>query len=356
MKICLLGDTHFGARNDSKHFHEYFEQFYDFFFSYLKENGITKVIQLGDLFDRRKYVNFYTLAECKRYFFNRLQEQQIELYALVGNHDIFWKHSLSVNSPDLLLQEYVNVRIYDQPTTLLFPEVSIDLIPWLCNENENDVMKFVENSVSPICLGHFELKGFPLMKGVDSHDGIEAKFLDRYDHVYSGHYHTRSTNGNVTYTGTPYELVWSDYKDAKGFYVLDTDTNKTEFVENTLRMFYKVFYDDSKFGLHDVLGTDYSRFKDKYVKVVVLNKQNPYVFDKMMEEIFKVSPIDVTIVEDFTELNTDSNDVEVNQAEDTLTSLYNFIDQQTLQIESPRLKTLMHELYMEALSSSETAE
>jgi hypothetical protein len=116
-------------------------------------------------------------------------------------------------------------------------------------------------------------------------------------------------------------------------------------------MFYKVFYDDSKFDLQDVLGTDYSRLKDKYVKIVVMNKQNPYVFDKMLDEIFKVSPIDVMIVEDFTELNTSGEDTDVNQAEDTLTSLYNFIDQQTLQVESPRLKAIMHELYMEALSS-----
>jgi DNA repair exonuclease SbcCD nuclease subunit len=351
MKICLLGDTHLGARNDSKHFHEYFEKFYDLFFSYLDEHAITTVIQLGDLFDRRKYVNFYTLAESKRYFFDRLAERKINFYALVGNHDIFWKHSLSVNSPGLLLQEYDNISIHDKPTTLRFPGLSIDLVPWMCNENEDEIAAFVESSVSPVCVGHFELVGFPLMKGVESHDGIEAKFLDRYDHVYSGHYHTRSTNGNVTYTGTPYELVWSDYKDTKGFYVLDTSTHQVEFVENTLRMFYKVFYDDSKFDLHDVLGTDYNRFKDKYVKIVVMNKQNPYVFDKMLDEIFKVSPIDVMIVEDFTELNTSGEDTDVNQAEDTLTSLYNFIDQQTLQVESPRLKAIMHELYMEALSS-----
>ena len=350
MKICMLGDTHIGARNDSKHFHEYFEKFYAFLFSYLDENDVTTIIQLGDLFDRRKYVNFYSLNESRRYFFDKLQEHGIVMHTLVGNHDIYWKHSLAVNSPDLLLRDYPEIYAWNEPKTFQFGNLAIDFIPWMCDENSDKIMKFIDKSTSPVCVGHFELSGFPLMKGVDSHDGIEAKFLDRYDHVYSGHYHTRSTIGNVTYTGTPYELVWSDYKDPKGFYILDTDTQKVEFVENTIRMFYKVFYDDSKFGLQDVLGTDYSRLKDKYVKIVVLNKQNPYVFDKMMEEIFKVSPIDVTIVEDFTELNTGA-EVEVDQAEDTLTSLYNFIDQQTLQVESPRLKAIMHELYMEALSS-----
>ena len=351
MKLCLLGDTHFGARNDSKHFHEYFEEFYCTLFDFLIKEDVKHIIQLGDLFDRRKYVNFYTLAESKRYFFDKLKEFNIELHALIGNHDIFWKHSLDVNSPELLLTSYDNVHIYNKAQTIHFDGLAIDVIPWICNDNTEEIMKFVEKSVSPICVGHFELVGFPMMKGVESHEGVESKFLDRYDHVYSGHYHTRSTIGNVTYTGTPYELVWSDYKDAKGVYLLDTQTMKAEFIQNNNRMFFKLLYDDSKSSMEDVLKTDYSRFKDKYVKIVVLNKQNPYMFDKMLDEIFKVSPIDVSIVEDFTELNTSGEDVDVDQAEDTLTSLYNFIDQQSLQVDSPRLKNIMHELYLEALSS-----
>ena len=64
MKIALLGDTHFGVRNDARHFHEYYEKFYsEVFFPYLEEHGINTIIQLGDLFDRRKYINFLSLAE-----------------------------------------------------------------------------------------------------------------------------------------------------------------------------------------------------------------------------------------------------------------------------------------------------
>lgn len=350
MKICLLGDTHFGARGDSKHFHLYFEKFYDKLFTYLKENNIKEIVQLGDLFDRRKYINFQTLSDSRRYFFDRLRDEGITLHALVGNHDIFWKHSLEVNSPDLLLSDYTNIKVYRDVTTVQFQSLMLDMIPWMCNENEEKIREFVSKSVSPICVGHFELIGFPLMKGIESHDGVESKFLDRYDHVYSGHYHTRSTSGNVTYAGTPYEMVWSDYKDTKGFYILDSETHELQFIENTLRMFYKVYYDDSKFTLEDVIRTDYNRFNDKYVKIVVVNKKNPYVFDRMLDEIQKVSPIDVSIVEDFTELNTEG-DIDVDQAEDTLTSLYTFIDQQALSTDSIKLKSLMRELYLEALSA-----
>ena len=104
MKICLLGDTHFGVRNDSKTFHKYYEKFYEMFFEYIDNNEIEYIIQLGDLFDRRKYINFLTLSESKKYFFDRIEKKGIKLISLLGNHDIFWKESLSVNSPELLLQ------------------------------------------------------------------------------------------------------------------------------------------------------------------------------------------------------------------------------------------------------------
>lgn len=350
MKLCLLGDTHFGARNDSKHFHDYFEAFYLDFFQYLNQHGIKQIVQLGDLFDRRKYINFYTLAESKRYFFDKLIENGIELHALIGNHDIFWRNRLDVNSPELLLSDYANIHVYGKPTTVQFDSLAMDMIPWMTFDNLDQITKFIDASVSPVCVGHFELAGFPLMKGVESHDGVDSKFLDRYDRVFSGHYHTQSSKGNIVYTGTPYEMIWSDYKDPKGFFIFDTETLEYEFIQNRHRIFHKLFYDDSKYTIEDVMQSSYAKLQSKYVKIVVVKKENPYIFDKMLDQIHKVSPIDITIVEDFSELNTDANDAEMNQTEDTLTSLYNFIDQQSLQSDPNRLKNIMRELYLEALS------
>jgi hypothetical protein len=63
-----------------------------------------------------------------------------------------------------------------------------------------------------------------------------------------------------------------------------------------------------------------------------------------------MNPIDVTIVEDVNEMVNNEEDV-VDQAQDTLTILSNYIDQQTIQVEPQKLKTVMRELYLEALSS-----
>ena len=348
MKIALLGDTHFGVRNDARHFHEYYEKFYsEVFFPYLEEHGIDTIIQLGDLFDRRKYINFLSLAESRRYFFDECKKRNIRLHALIGNHDIFWRNSLEINSPDLLLRDYDNITLWAKHGTLELDGAVFDMIPWMCNENENEIREFVSKSTSPYCVGHFELVGYYMQRGQVSHEGYEDVFLKNYDQVYSGHYHSRSASvdGKIAYLGTPYELFWSDYKDQKGFGVFDTQSKVFKFVTNQNRMFHKLTYDDTK-----ELNEDFSNLKNKYIKIVVVQKTNPQKFDTFMDDIYKMNPIDVTIVEDVNEMVNNEEDV-VDQAQDTLTILSNYIDQQTIQVEPQKLKTVMRELYLEALSS-----
>ena len=72
MKVAIITDTHFGARSDSIPFDNFFESFYnDSFFPEIEKQGVKTIIHLGDIFDRRKYINFNTLASCKKYFFDR---------------------------------------------------------------------------------------------------------------------------------------------------------------------------------------------------------------------------------------------------------------------------------------------
>ena len=79
MKIALITDQHFGARNDSQIFLDYYEDFYkNLFFPKLKEEGIHELLILGDTFDRRKYVNFYALQRSKEMFFDKLASLPIE--------------------------------------------------------------------------------------------------------------------------------------------------------------------------------------------------------------------------------------------------------------------------------------
>lgn len=343
-KFAILGDTHFGVRNDSMNFHKYFEKFYStIFFPYLKENNITTVYQLGDLFDRRKYINFNSLSECKRYFFDELQKRNIKLVTLLGNHDIFWKESLQVSSTGLILGEYDNITLIDSPVTLHEDNTSIDLVPWICKENESDVFKFIDDSKSDLCFGHFEIAGFPMYRGMQAEEGLSHEMFSKYERVLSGHYHTRSKAENIEYIGTPYEMTWQDAYDPRGFAVFDTKTREMNFVGNPYDIHVKCTYDDST---EVKTPTD---LKDKYVKVVVVNKTDLYNFDRYITAIYDQAPQDVKIIEDMTEFNQGTISEEIN-LEDTMSILSNYVDSVSTTEDKQSIKTVLKELYLEALN------
>ena len=71
-----------------------------------------------------------------------------------------------------------------------------------------------------------------------------------------------------------------------------------------------------------------------------------------MNSLYNVNPADITIVEDFTDLNEGLEDEMIDQAEDTLTILGKYIDTVSEEnIDNIRLKNLMKELYVEALNT-----
>jgi predicted phosphodiesterase len=351
MKLVILGDTHFGARSDSLDFHRYFQRFYEeIFFPYLKEHNITTIFQMGDLFDRRKFINFNSLYLARKYFFDICKTNNITLHTLIGNHDVAFKNTLEVNSPSLVISDYNNIVVYKDFASVDFDGLAVDVVPWLCDDNESKIFKQIKDSKSEICFGHFEISGFEMDKGNLCEIGIDKKSLAKYDIVLSGHFHHKSSDKNITYVGTPYEMTWSDYKDPKGFHVFDTETRELEFIANPFTMFNKIVYDDSESDFETWKSFDFSKFKDTYLKVVVLNKQNPYLFDHVLDSIYKVGCSDVSIVEDFTDTVLEDDEI-IDQAEDTMTILSKYIDVIEIDVEPEKLKNIMKEIYIEALNT-----
>ena len=220
---------------------------------------------------------------------------------MVGNHDVAFKNTLEVNSPNLLLNEYENVFLIENFHTENFDGVDIDIVPWLCADNEEEIFQKIKSSKSQICFGHFEIDGFEMDRGNVHQGGLDRKTLFKYDIVLSGHFHHKSSSDNVTYVGTPYEMTWSDFDDPKGFHIFDTDNRELQFVKNTFVMFNKIVYDDAQTDFEFWKKYDYNKLKDSYVKVIVLNKQNPFLFEHVLDNLYKIGLSDLSIVEDFSE-------------------------------------------------------
>lgn len=352
MKIALITDQHFGARNDSPIFLDFYQKFYDeTFFPTLEKEGIKTVLILGDTFDRRKYVNFYSLKRTKEMFFDKLQAMDIHVQMLAGNHDTYYKNTNDVNSVDLLLREYNNVHVIDNPKTINVGQHDICMMPWICPENYESSLKELNDTKAQFCMGHFEIAGFAMHRGMPSQEGLDRGTFRKFSHTFSGHYHHKSNADGIWYLGNPYQLTWQDYGDDRGFHIFDLDTGDLEFVKNPNVMFHRIVYDDKAETIKEIDGKDLTTYKNTYVKVVVMNKTNPYLFDKFMNNLYNNNPADITIVEDSTELSEGLDDDLLDQAEDTLTILNKFVDSvDEEKIDNTKLKTLLKELYVEAIN------
>jgi len=350
MKTVILGDLHIGARNASQlvanHQLRFFEEQ---LFPYIDKHKITKIIQTGDLFDTRKFTNHVILNEWKRRFFDVLKEKEIEFHSLLGNHDLATRNSVSVNSPKLFLCEYDNIKLYEYPTEVKFGKLNVLMVPWICLENHMECDVMMNESSALWCFGHFEIDGFEMHKGQVHTGGLSMESLRRFEQVISGHFHTRSENKNIKYVGTPYEMTWIDYGDTKGFHVFDTAKRDLEFIPNKLTLFNKVYYNDKDQTQDYFRGFDLSGLKDTYVKLIVVSKTDPYQFDKFLDRLYQTNPADLKIVEDMSDLESDSVDDEDIEMEDTVSLIESYIESVDIDLEKEKMKTFMTTLYTEAL-------
>ena len=348
MKIAIITDTHWGVRNDHQAFLDNNKKFLDeVFFPFIDSHSIVDVIHLGDLVDRRKYLNINTAKRLRDDFIGPLHARGIRAHLTIGNHDTYYKNTNSVNS----IREFYkdDFTIYEQATTVEFDGVPILLMPWICDDNRDHALESIRTTNAQICMGHLELSGFEMYRGSPLSHGDDPSLFNRFDLVCSGHYHRRSTSGNIHYLGSHAEFTWSDYDDPKGFHILDTETRELAFIENPYKMFRKLWYNDKDKSTEEVLERDFAKYAGAYVKLIVTNKDNPFNFDLFTSKLYEAGPIEVTIVEDHRNMDAISEADLVNETEDTLTILSKYIKTIESNVDNERLDILMRSLYNEAL-------
>ena len=351
MKIALITDTHWGIRNDNIAFIENNKKFLDnIFFPYLDEHSIKNVIHLGDLVDRRKYINFYTANRLRKDFLVPLDERGITMDVIAGNHDTYFKNTNEINSlTELVDKKYNGISIYYEPIEKVYDGVKILLLPWICDDNRERTYKIMETTNAQICMGHLELQGFEMYKGSPISDGMDPGSFGRFDVVCSGHYHHRSSNGHIFYLGSHGEFTWSDYQDHRGFHIFDTETRELKFIQNPYKMFKKLWYNDKN---EDFLKTkiNYSEYAGSIVRVIIQNKTNPFWFDKFIENIEQQNPVEIQIVEDHLNLNLEEDSDIVDEAESTVDIFKKYIKAIETPINKEKLENKIVEIYNEALT------
>ena len=338
MKIALINDTHWGARNDSPAFINYFNRFYDeIFFPYLQENNIKTVIHLGDVVDRRKFINHNTAHNFKLKFWNKIDELNLDTHVIIGNHDTYYKNTNEINAlQNLNISK--NAKVYTSSQTVNFDGLDILFMPWICDTNKDDTLYHIDNTTAQIVMGHLEIKGFEMHKGHLNEQGLEKDLFKRFEKVMSGHFHKKSDDGHIYYLGCPYQIMWSDYNCPKGFHIFDTQTRELTRVPNPLVMFSK---------------KDLKEYENTFVKLFISNKTDNDMFDKLLDRFHnEINAHEIMVIEDnSSDISASVREDILEQGEDTLTFLGNYIEQIDTTLDKAKLKAFAKELYVEANES-----
>ena len=340
MKIAIITDTHYGARKGADYIHSYFKKFYDnIFFPYLEKNNIDTIIHMGDMFDSRKSIDYQSLEWSKRVVFEPLKKYKV--HAITGNHDAYYKNTNKVNSPELLLKDYDNIITYSNPTEITVGGLDILLLPWINSENFKESKEFIDNSKSKIAMGHLEINGFKATRGHMMEDGMDVNIFSKFEKVYSGHFHTRSTDGKIYYLGNPYEMYWNDVNDKRGFHIFDTETLTHTPINNPYKLFYNIYYEDTN---HKLFNT--TEYKNKIVKVIVRKKSSPKEFQKFIDKLYRSEVQDLKIVENFAIVENEDFDIE--EDENTISILNRYIDEAEIEFDKGIVKNIFRDLYRQA--------
>lgn len=340
MKVAVITDTHYNFKKGNKVFHEYFEKFYkNVFFPTLKKYKIDTVIHMGDMFDNRKSTDYWSLDWTKRTILEPLKKYNV--YVILGNHDLFYKNTTDLNSPMLLLNDYKNIKVYHKPTTVQVDGQDILFVPWITTESHQETLQAIQNTSARVCMGHLELSGFYVNKTTYQQHGMDKNTFNKFDRVFSGHYHTRNDDGQIFYLGNPYQLYWSDYNDQRGFTIFDTETYELVKIDNPYQMFKICDYDEN------FIEKDLEQYQGCIVKLVIKNKTDQHKYEKFLDQLIKIQPYELKIVENI-RLNSDFDSDDIVEREDTLTLLKKYVDESEIKLNKNKIKELIQSIYQES--------
>lgn len=351
MKIAVIADTHYGVRNDNSIFLDANEKFVNrIFLPEIERRGIHTIIHLGDLVDRRKYININTAHRLRTEFLNPILDRNIKYHQILGNHDVFFKNTNNVNVVKELYHGIMSY--YETPQEIVFDGLPVLFLPWISPDIRNMSMTAVAQSKALVCMGHLEIQGFQMEKGTINHNGDSRTTFDKFDQTFSGHFHHKSTDGSIFYLGSHAQFTWGDYPDQRGFHIFDTETLKLEFIENPYQVFSTIEYDDANRTIQELLDYDFSAHKHQMVRVIINSKTNHTNFDLFYQELEKQAVADIQIVnrnEIITEINSKSENVVVGN---TLQLFKDHIKENEFGVCKDDLETTILNLYNEAINTT----
>jgi len=244
MKILLISDIHWGVKKNSEFFINVIRDYFNKeVIPTIEKHNIKQLWILGDYFDDRYTTNVLVENIALKTIKQILSKfKNIEVFILAGNHDIYYKNSLSISSLKKFRNISKRLEIIDGVKEYKIDNLKVIAIPWLIHGSKNwdefkkIITKYEETNKKQydLCFGHFEINGFEIIKNLVEKGGLNQKMFEAFGEVFTGHFHIRNKIGNIQYLGSPYEITWNDYGTKKGLTIYDTENNKATFIENKI--------------------------------------------------------------------------------------------------------------------------
>lgn len=293
MRYAIVTDTHAGVRNDAKAFADYQDRFWiNTFFPTCKKNGIKKIKHLGDFFDKRQHLTIKTMENVKNTFCRLLDEYDMTMDLIVGNHDVLYRNTNEANSVGNFFHGYPRVNVITTPVKI----GNILMVPWINRENYDDSIAAIESTDADYCAGHFEISGFEMHRGQVATSGLDSSIFSKFKLTMSGHFHTRSRVGDITYLGNNCEFTWADVNDPRGFHIFDDETGELEHFVNPESMFFRVEYDKCT---SETMWIPYDpvEYKDTFIKVIATGEGSSYDLEQWRKDVVEHGPSELQIIE-----------------------------------------------------------
>jgi len=204
-KVACFTDIHFGLKSGSRIHNIDCEDFVIWFCEEAKKAGAETCIFLGDWHHNRSTTDVstmnYTVSNIER-----LNANFEKVYFILGNHDLFYKDKREINSIEFM-RLFPNVVPIKDPLTL----DGVTFLPWLVG----DEWRTVPDIKSRYIFGHFELPLFYMnaMVQMPDHGQLQSNHFVNQEYVFSGHFHKRQTQGNITYIGNAFPHNYADAGD-----------------------------------------------------------------------------------------------------------------------------------------------
>lgn len=210
----IVGDPHIQISNLKDSF-----RLLKFIEKQAKENNVSKIVFLGDLFHTHAIVR----VEVQYFWINAFKtlQKQYDIIALCGNHDMILGESkyAGLNSLSILDEEYkYNISVIDCPSIV----DNIAYIPYM--SNKEDFLKasaeLYEQGATKLLIAHQTFTGATYENGFYAEDGIEPDLVHQ-ENIISGHIHKQQQLGKCFYPGTPKWDTMSDANEDKGIWIFE---------------------------------------------------------------------------------------------------------------------------------------